>query len=377
MAGFPDVNTIRNAIPAHCFQPSVLISMSYVVRDLSMFFGLGYLALTYIPTIPDQYLRFAAWMAYGYVQGLIGTGIWILAHECGHGAFSLHRRLNDVVGWALHSLLMVPFFSWKFSHARHHKFTGHMKKDMAFVPATEKDHKARMARRSWFNINAELIEDTPISTLFRLLGHQLFAWPTYLLFNISAGPDSLQRPKDARWYRLSHFDPTSPVFRPNEAIYVFLSDVGLALVGFALYLLSQEVGATTVFLLYGVPWFWVHNWLIAITYLHHHHPDVMHYDEQGWTFVKGALATIDRDMGWVDRHLFHGIIGTHVVHHLFSRIPFYYAEDATEAIKPLLGDMYHQDKRSFWGQLWSVFRNLKYVEAHPQEPGTMRWHKKN
>lgn len=29
----------------------------------------------------------------------------------------------------LHSLLLVPYHSWRFSHSRHHKATGHMTKD--------------------------------------------------------------------------------------------------------------------------------------------------------------------------------------------------------------------------------------------------------
>jgi bifunctional Delta-12/omega-3 fatty acid desaturase len=53
---------------------------------------------------------------------------------------------------------------------------------------------------------------------------------------------------------------------------------------------------------------------VAITYLHHTHPDVHHFEAESWTFVKGALATVDRDFGFVGRHLFHGIIDTHVVH---------------------------------------------------------------
>ncbi|KAI4601367.1 hypothetical protein KJ359_012559 [Pestalotiopsis sp. 9143b] len=373
---YPDVNTIRKAIPAYCFQPSVVRSLGYVARDLTLAAGLGYAALTYIPQIENFYARAAAWAAYGFAQGLVGTGIWILAHECGHGAFSLHRRLNSFVGWVLHSLLMVPFFSWKFSHARHHMYTGHMEKDMAFVPATKENYERKIASLSWLGslgIDAEMFDETPIVNLVKLLAHQLFAWQGYLLFNISAGPKSLQR--EGSWFRLSHFEPTSGVFRPQEALYIFFSDVGLALVGTAVYQLGKHYGAWTAFLLYVVPYMWVHHWLIAITYLHHNHEDVKHFDAEGWTFVKGALATIDRDMGWIDRHLFHGIIGTHVVHHLFSRIPFYYAEDATEAIKPMLGDLYHKDERSFYGQLWSVFNNCKYVENEPKMPGVMRWHK--
>lgn len=59
---------------------------------------------------------------------------------------------------------------------------------------------------------------------------------------------------------------------------------------------------------------------VAITYLHHTHPEVHHFDADSWTFVKGALATVDRDFGFVGRHLFHGIIDTHVVHHLFPYV---------------------------------------------------------
>lgn len=321
---FPDVNTLRKAIPAHCFQPPVLRSMSYVVRDLVLASGLVYAALTYIPTLPNVYARTAAWVAYGFAQGLVGTGIWILAHECGHGAFSLHRWFNDVMGWIMHSILLVPYFSWKFSHARHHMFTGHMERDMAFVPATKADYDRKIAVvdgwMSKIGLNAEVLEDAPIVNLVKLLAHQLFAWQGYLIFNISSGKKSLQRPQDARWWRLSHFQPNGVVFRPQEAIYVLITDIGLALVGYGLYLAAQRVegGWQTIGLLYFVPYFWVHHWLIAITYLHHTHEDVPHYDAENWTFVRGALATIDRDMGFIDRHLFHGIIGTHVVHHLFA-----------------------------------------------------------
>lgn len=58
------------------------------------------------------------------------------------------------------------------------------------------------------------------------------------------------------------------------------------------------------------------------------------------------------------------------------RIPFYKAEEATEAIKPLLGDLYHREERSFLGQLWSTFTQCKYVEADPAVPGALKWAEK-
>ncbi|RKK19261.1 hypothetical protein BFJ66_g17766, partial [Fusarium oxysporum f. sp. cepae] len=63
----------------------------------------------------------------------------------------------------------------------------------------------------------------------------------------------------------------------------------------------------------------------------------------------------------------------HVVHHLFPRIPFYHCDEATASIKPLLGDLYRQDNRSFLGQLWNTFKQCKYVEEDVEDTGMMRW----
>lgn len=51
------------------------------------------------------------------------TGIWVLAHEAGHSAFSPQVWVNDVVGWTFHSLLLVPYFSWKYTHASYVLFS--------------------------------------------------------------------------------------------------------------------------------------------------------------------------------------------------------------------------------------------------------------
>jgi omega-6 fatty acid desaturase (delta-12 desaturase) len=48
--------------------------------------------------------------------------------------------------------------------------------------------------------------------------------------------------------------------------------------------------------------------------------EVPHYEPQNWTFVKGALATVDREFGFIGRRLFHGIIEHHVIHHLFPYV---------------------------------------------------------
>ena len=42
------------------------------------------------------------------MTGTVAMGLWVLAHECGHGAFSNDRNLQDAVGYILHTLLLVP-----------------------------------------------------------------------------------------------------------------------------------------------------------------------------------------------------------------------------------------------------------------------------
>ncbi len=47
--------------------------------------------------------RFALWALYTFPVGLFATGLWVIAHECGHQAFSESKAVNNAVGWVLHS----------------------------------------------------------------------------------------------------------------------------------------------------------------------------------------------------------------------------------------------------------------------------------
>lgn len=112
--------------------------------------------------------------------------------------------------------------------------------------------------------------------------------------------------------------------------------------------------------------------LVAITYLHHTHPTVPHYDEANWTFVKGALGTVDRRFGFIGRHFFHEIIDYHVIHHLFPKIPFYHAEEATDAIVPYLGDQYRIEEGLFLKDLVNTFTTCK-TKYDPDSKGELHW----
>jgi len=76
-----------------------------------------------------------------------------------------------------------------------------------------------------------------------------------------------------------------------------------------------------------------------LTYLHHSDPTIPHYRKKEWTFLRGALATVDRPLlSWVGRYFLHNVshdhvslvfclwktIHTHIqiAHHTNSEIPF-------------------------------------------------------
>ena len=69
----------------------------------------------------------------------------------------------------------------------------------------------------------------------------------------------------------------------------------------------QHSDSRVLALLDVMPYLWVNHWIVAITYLHHTHPEVPKYEPEAWTFYKGATATIDRELGFGGKHLMHNI----------------------------------------------------------------------
>jgi len=43
--------------------------------------------------IPQEWMYAPVWLAYGFITGTIATGCWVIAHECGHQAFSDNKFL--------------------------------------------------------------------------------------------------------------------------------------------------------------------------------------------------------------------------------------------------------------------------------------------
>ncbi|KAL2824872.1 fatty acid desaturase-domain-containing protein, partial [Aspergillus cavernicola] len=368
------IKQIRDAIPAHCFNRSAATSLSYLFRDVAVLASVFYVFHNYVTpeTIPSCSARFALWSLYTVVQGLVATGVWVLAHECGHQAFSPSKVLNDTVGWICHSALLVPYFSWKISHGKHHKATGNVSRDMVFVPKTREQYASRIGK-TIHELN-ELMEDTPLATFTHLVVQQLFGWPMYLLTNVTGHNNHERQPegrgkgkKNGYFGGVNHFDPSSPLYEAKDAKLILLSDIGLAITGSVLYLIGSKYGWLNLAVWYGIPYLWVNHWLVAITYLQHTDPSLPHYQPESWNFARGAAATIDRDFGFVGRHILHGIIETHVLHHYVSTIPFYNADEASEAIQKVMGTHYRTEAHTGWTgffkALYNSGRSCHWVES--------------
>ncbi len=312
---------LKAAIPAHCFVSSSWKSLFYFVWDLTII-SLLYAIASYL----DSWFF---WPIFWLMQGTMFWALFVVGHDCGHGSFSRHKWLNNLIGHLCHSPILVPFHGWRISHRTHHGNTGNIDTDESWYPKSETSYN-----------------HTP--GYMKLLSENLFllAYPLYL-FVRSPGKKG------------SHFLPSSSLFRPTEKWDVITSTTCWTLMVGVLCWLTYSYGWMFFVKFYLGPYLVFVVWLDLVTYLHHTDPDVPWYRGDNWYFLKGALSSIDHDYGLIND--IHHNIGTHVVHHIFSTIPHYHLQTANEAVKPILGNYYHKSSRSILHSLWRSRNSCKFV----------------
>ncbi|KAF8917067.1 fatty acid desaturase [Mucidula mucida] len=382
------VKDLLSVIPAHCLKRSAFRSSLYIVWDVIVIgcvWKAADIADSYIDpatlALPDPLLypvaRFCLWAVYSFWAGLFATGLWVVAHECGHQAFSESKAINNAVGWVLHSGLGVPYHSWRITHGKHHASTGHMTQDQVFVPSTRTERGLKpfdsskedlLGSRVTEEVKRELWEalgDSPIGATLGPASYLLAGWWTYLIKNASG---QARYPKGT-----NHFNPNAVMFAPHHYNQIIWSDLGIALWLLAVGTSIYHWGFSTVFRVYLVPYLWVNHWLVLITFLQHTDPLLPHYRAPEFTFPRGALATLDRNllgdlgslMGWIGAHATHGISETHILHHVSSKIPHYHAWEASAALKKFLranGHTHLEGRPGGWAEVYRVYKECKFVE---------------
>ena len=213
---YPTRSEVLAVIPKECFERSLIRSSLSLVLSLAMTIGSGALAYAFIPL---TWSWLPAWIAYAIVAGTAGTGCWVVAHECGHRAFAKYNWLQDMIGYCLHSGLLVPYFSWQRSHAVHHARTNHLDLDETHVPLRDTTPSGQAWRR-W----QETVGDEAFAIVVIVLRF-LVGWPLYLLTGVTGGP--------ARGMT-NHFWPGWPfsaaLFPGAWRRKVWLSDIGVVAV---------------------------------------------------------------------------------------------------------------------------------------------------
>lgn len=241
------------------------------------------------------------------LAGLFLLRLFIIQHDCGHGAFLRGRSGNDWIGRALGVFTLTPYDCWRRSHALHHAATGNLDaRGMGDVDTlTIREFQDRTGVQRF---------------LYRLYRHPvvlLGLGPAYLFLLRHRLPVGLA--KDGRIYWVSAL-ATNLVTVLILAVPIYLAGIGVtASVFFPVLLTAASMGV----------------WLF---YIQHQFSDAHWNRDADWSFHDAALyGSSYLDLPPILRW-FTGNIGIHHVHHLASRIPFYRLPEVLEK-HPRLRDL--------------------------------------
>jgi omega-6 fatty acid desaturase (delta-12 desaturase) len=271
------------------------------------------LAITAVPFVLLWLLMWAA-LASGQWLGLliaIPAGgfllrLFLIQHDCGHGAFFRRRASNDWLGRILSVVTLTPYAYWRRSHARHHASTGNLDErgigDVDTITV------------------AEFRSLTPMQKLlYRLYRHPLILFgfgPAYLFLLRHRLPVGMMR---------NGWSPWISALGTNLSIALLWTALIWAF-GWKLFLLVHlpiTLAAASI----GV-WFF---------YIQHQFEHTMWDRAEDWSFHDAALhGSSYYELPGVLRW-FSANIGVHHVHHLVSRIPFYRLPEVLRDI-PQLAD---------------------------------------
>ncbi len=257
------------------------------------------LAITGVPLLA---LWIGAWMALSVSVWLTlalaipASGfllrLFMIQHDCGHGAFFRRKAANDWVGRVIGVLTLTPYDVWRRSHAVHHATSGNLEKrgigDIDLLTVRE-----YRALPSWRRL------------LYRLYRHPVVMFglgPAWLFLLQHRLPFGLMRAGWQYWMSAMATNATITV-AVATAIY-FMGAGPFLLVHLPITLLASSMGV----------------WLF---YVQHQFEETFWAEADDWKLHDAALyGSSHYDLPLVLRW-FTANIGVHHVHHLYSKIPFY------------------------------------------------------
>jgi omega-6 fatty acid desaturase (delta-12 desaturase) len=229
--------------------------------------------------------------------------LFIIQHDCGHGAYFRSRWANETVGWLCSLTTFTPFALWRRHHANHHAVWNNLDKrptgaDIYSGCLTLREYEALSPLRQ---------------RLYRAALHPLVSQlllPPVVFILVYRIP--FDTPKGWRKERAS-------VYLTNAAIGIFLMTLTL-LLGWKPVLLVQ-LPVIAVASIIGV-------WLFSVQ---HRFEDSQWARQGDWNAAAAAMhgtswLRLPKVLQW-----FTGNIGYHHVHHLMPRVPNYRLQAAHHA----------------------------------------------
>ena len=268
-------------------------------RRASLWRGLAELVVTLGPLALIMVLawfaiRHQVWWGLALVPfgAIFLTRVFLIQHDCGHGAFLPNAQANDWLGRALGVLTLTPYYYWKRAHALHHATSG------------------ALDRRSIGGIDTLTVDEYRALSPLKRFGYRLYRHPA-VMFGL--GP--------AFVFLLQHRWPAGMMragWRPW--VSTMGTNLGAAAMIGALLVLFGPAPVVFIYLPVVMLAASVGVWLF---FVQHQFEDTYWRRDGEWEFHDAAFHSsshydLPHPLRWLTAN-----IGIHHVHHLCSRIPFY------------------------------------------------------
>lgn len=297
-------------------EPSTLRSLFELAATLIPFVALWVLAWMALSVSPWLAVAVAA------LNGAFLVRIFIIQHDCGHGAFLANRTAQDWVGRVLGVLTLTPYAVWRRTHSLHHANHGNLDRRGIgdVLTLTVEEYRAR----------------TPAGRLlYRLYRHPVTLFvlgPSYLFILQNRLPLGLM---NAGWRYWTSAMGTNAMIGIALGIIIWFGGFWPVI---AIFLPTSVIAATI-----GV-------WLF---YVQHQFEETHWSKDDDWKLHDAALEgsshyVLPQPLRWLS-----GNIGIHHVHHLYSRIPFY-----------RLGEVLRDHKELAEAQRLTIAESLSTVRLH-------------
>ena len=219
--------------------------------------------------------------------------LFLIQHDCGHGAFFRSRAINDWVGRVMGVVTLTPYDYWKRTHAHHHATSGNL--DRRGLGDIETLTVREYLGLPWRKRLAYRLYRNPL-VMFGI-------GPTYLVLLQHRAPLGLMR--GAGW------KPWLSTMSTNAGIAAVVA------------LLMWLIGPWPFLMIHGPIFMLAATIGVWLFYVQHQFDGTHWQRDTEWTLPETALhGSSHYDLPIVLRW-FSANIGIHHVHHLSSRIPFY------------------------------------------------------